>query len=91
MKREKRILQVKDIDVIGQNIKRLRKEHHLNQQDFVAKLQLLNLDISTYSLSKIENGHQNPTVSLLIAVTKLLDCDYNALFQAVEVEDSDVL
>lgn len=84
MKNENRVIQVNDVDIIGQNIKRLRKEHKLNQQDFVAKLQLLNLDISTYTLSRIENGHQNPTVSLLIAVTKLLDCDYNALFQEVE-------
>lgn len=94
MKKEYRILQVRDVDIIGKNIKRLRKEHHIKQTDFVAQLQLMDINISVYSLSKIENGIQNPTVSLLMAVTSLLKCDYNEFFKnpsetSEELEDAD--
>lgn len=87
MKKEYRILQVRDADIIGKNIKRLRKEHHIKQTDFVAQLQLMDINISVYSLSKIENGIQNPTVSLLMAVTSLLNCDYNEFFK--ETDDAE--
>lgn len=79
MKNESRIIQVEDIN-IGKNIKNLREEHNLTQLDVLAKLQLLGVEISVYSYSKIENGRQNPTVSLLSALTKILDCDYNDFF-----------
>lgn len=80
MKKENRIIQVNDIN-IGQNIKRLREEKKLTQTDVLARLQILGVDISVYSFSKIENGRQNPTVSLLSALTRILNCDYNAFFQ----------
>lgn len=79
MKNESRIIQVDDIN-IGKNIKRLREEKNLTQTEVLAKLQLYGVEISVYSFSKIENGKQNPTVSLLSALTKILDCDYNNFF-----------
>lgn len=79
MKKENRIIQVNDIN-IGQNIKKLREEKCLKQTDVIAKLQLQGINISVYSFSKIENGKQNPTVSLLICLTRILDCDFNYLF-----------
>lgn len=80
MKNELRIIQVNDIN-IGENIKKLRNQRKLRQTDVIAKLQLLDVDISIYSYSKIENGRQNPTVSLLVALTDILSCDYNSLFE----------
>lgn len=80
MKNEIRIIQVNDIN-IGNNIKTLREKSNLTQTDILAKLQLMGVEISVYSLSKIENGRQNPTVSLLSALTKILDCDYDAFFE----------
>lgn len=79
MKNEIRIIQVDDIN-IGKNIKSLREKSNLTQTNILAKLQLMGVEISVYSLSKIENGRQNPTVSLLSALTKILDCDFNAFF-----------
>jgi len=79
MKNESRIIQVDDIN-IGKNIKKLREEKNLTQSEVLAKLQLLGVEISVYSFSKIENGRQNPTVSLLSALTQILDCDYNNFF-----------
>lgn len=80
MKNEIRIIQVDDIN-IGNNIKALREKRNLTQTDILARLQLKGVEISVYSLSKIENGRQNPTVSLLSALTDILDCDYNAFFE----------
>lgn len=80
MKNELRIIQVDDIN-IGKNIKKLREEKNLTQTEVLAKLQLLGVEISIYSFSKIENGRQNPTVSLLSALTEILDCDYNSFFE----------
>ncbi len=79
MKKESRIIQVDDIN-IGKNIKRLREEKSLTQTEVLAKLQLFGVEISVYSFSKIENGRQNPTVSLLSALTQILNCDYNDFF-----------
>lgn len=80
MKNEIRIIQVDDIN-IGKNIKTLREKSNLTQTDILAKLQLKGVEISVYSLSKIENGRQNPTVNLLSALTEILDCDFNAFFE----------
>ncbi len=79
MKNEARIIQVNDIN-IGKNIKNLREKKKLSQADVLARLQLMGVQISVYSFSKIENGRQNPTVSLLSALTEILGCDYNAFF-----------
>lgn len=79
MKNEIRIIQVDDIN-IGKNIKKLREGKNLTQTEVLAKLQLLGVETSVYSLSKIENGRQNPTVSLLSALTQILGCDYNNFF-----------
>ncbi len=84
MRKEHRIIQTGDNTIIGSNIKRLRKQHNIRQNDFVAELQSLNIDISVFSLCKIENGIQNPTITLLIAITHLLNCDFNDLFKPVE-------
>lgn len=75
-----RIIQVNDIN-IGDNIKNYRKKAGIKQTDMVKKLQLNGIDISVFSYNRIEKGTQNPTVSFLITMCKLLDCDMNALFK----------
>lgn len=80
MKKSDKIIQVGDID-IGRNIKKLREERNLTQTEVLIRLQLMGIEISVYSFSKIENNRQNPTVSLLSALTQILKCDYNAFFQ----------
>lgn len=67
--------------IVGSNIKRLRTEKKLRNIDIVTQLQLSGIDITTSTLSKIENGYSNPPVNMLIELTNILDCDYNAFFQ----------
>ncbi len=66
--------------IIGGNIRRLRKEKKMKSVDVVAKLQLYGMDINIGTFSKIENGYNNPSVDLLVALTDILDCDFNAFF-----------
>lgn len=82
MKKESRVIQVNDI-CIGENIKSLREQKGLKQTDVIARLQLLGIEISVYSYSKIETGRQNPTVSLLKALTKIFQCEYNDFFNNI--------
>ncbi|RKI42439.1 XRE family transcriptional regulator [bacterium D16-51] len=66
--------------IIGKNIRRLRKEHGMKSIDVITKLQLKGMNINIGTFSKIENGYNNPSVDLLIALTDILDCDFNAFF-----------
>jgi DNA-binding XRE family transcriptional regulator len=66
--------------LIGSNIRRLRKEQNLKAVDIIAKLQLQGILITTGTFSKIENGYNNPSVNLLIALTQIFHCDYNEFF-----------
>lgn len=82
MKDEKsidRVIQVQDIN-IGANIKKYRELKELKQTDIVKQLQLSGIDISIYSYNRIEKGTQNPTVSFLLAICNLIDCDMNDIF-----------
>ena len=79
MKAGKRVIQVGDNN-IGRNIKKIRIENGIRQKEIVCLLQLTGIDVSTYSYNRIENGTQNPTVSLLYECCRILGCDMNKLF-----------
>lgn len=67
--------------LLGTNIKRLRLENNLRNKDIVAQLQLRGVEITTGTYSKVEMGLNNPSVDLLIALTGILHCDFNAFFE----------
>ena len=66
--------------IIGTNIRRLRKERSMKATEVIAKLQLEDINVNTGTFSKIENGRNNPTVHMLIALAKIFNCDYNEFF-----------
>lgn len=66
--------------LVGSNIKRLRLEKKLKNKDIVTQLQLFGVEISTGTYSKVESGRNNPSVDMLIALTDIFECDYNAFF-----------
>jgi transcriptional regulator with XRE-family HTH domain len=47
----------------------------------IARLQLENVNVTTGIFSKVENGLNNPTVDMLIALTKIFGCDFNEFFK----------
>ena len=67
--------------LLGQNIKRLRLEKDIRNKDIVAQLQVRGVEISTGTYSKVEMGLNNPSVDMLIALTDIFKCDFNAFFQ----------
>ena len=67
--------------LLGTNIRKLRIENNLRNKDVVAQLQLRDVEISTGTYSKVELGFNNPSVDMLIALTDIFHCDFNAFFQ----------
>ena len=67
--------------LLGENIRKLRLEKGIRNKDIVAQLQVHGVEVSTGTYSKIELGSNNPSVDLLIALTEILDCDFNELFR----------
>ena len=45
--------------IVGGNIKRLRKERNMKAVDVIAKLQLMDIYVTTGIFSKVENGRNN--------------------------------
>lgn len=74
-----RINQYKN-SLVGKNIKRLRFENKMKSVEVITQLQLKGISINIGTYSKIENGRNNPTVDLLIALTNIFSCDYNSFF-----------
>lgn len=67
--------------VVGTNIRRLRKEHGLKATEVIAQLQVKGINVTTGIFSKVENGRNNPTVDMLIALTDIFKCDFNEFFK----------
>lgn len=66
---------------IGYNIRNLRKQAHLTQEQVTAHLQLQGIEISRSSYSQIECGTYNIRISELVALAALFHVDYNAFFE----------
>lgn len=68
-----------DLD-IGHNIQVLRKAASLTQDQTVAKLQLMGLEISKSSYAKIETNRMNIRVSELVALKEIFGVEFNDFF-----------
>lgn len=68
---------------IGSNIRRLRKQSSLTQEQVVTHLQLHGIEISRSSYSQIECGTYNIRVSELVALSDLFQVDFNAFFENI--------
>lgn len=71
---------------LGYNIRKLRRQSCLTQEQVVAQLQLQGIEISRSSYSQIECGTYNIRVSELIALAKLFQVDYNEFFKNLVIE-----
>ena len=59
---------------IGKNLKELRKNARLSQEEVAAKLELMGLSTSREIISQMELGHYSIRVSVLLALKQI----YNA-------------
>lgn len=67
--------------IVGSNIRRLRKEKWLKAVEVIARLQLFDVNVTTGIFSKVENGVNNPSVDMLIALTEIFKCDFSEFFR----------
>ena len=68
-----------DMD-IGQNIRILRKDAHLTQDQAIAQLHIMGIEISKSTYAKLETNRMNIKVSELIALSKIFDADIAEFF-----------
>lgn len=68
-----------DMD-IGHNIQKLRKAAGLTQDQVVAKMQLMGLEISKSTYAKIETNRMNIRISELVAVKEIFGAEFNDFF-----------
>ena len=63
-----------DMD-IGHNIQHLRRNANMTQEQVVAHLQLMGIEISKSTYAKLETNRMNIKVSELVALSKIFDAD----------------
>ena len=69
-----------DCNLIGKNVEKLRKERQIKQKDFIAKLQVMGLDINPTSYSKLEGQLRNATDKEVFTIGRALGVPLEALF-----------
>ena len=70
-----------DANIVGKTVEALRKERHIKQKDFVARLQAMGVDINPTSYSKLEGQLRLVTDKELFAIAKALNVDIHRLFE----------
>lgn len=75
---------IKSSKVIGINIRKARNAMGMTQEQLVAKLQVLDCDLSRGTLAKIEAGIRHISVEELQAIKDVLQMDYGDFFVSNE-------
>ena len=68
---------------IGANIQKARRNKGITQDETIARLQLLGIDISRSTYAKIETDWMNIRVSELIALSLIFEVDFNFFFEGL--------
>ena len=68
-------------NIVGSKVVAIREERGIKQKDFLAQLQVLGLDISPTSLSRLEGQYRLVQDFEVVALSKALNVDYNTLLE----------
>lgn len=68
-------------NVIGSNIRQIRKEKGIGQTELVKMLQLNAVDITRETLVKIESGRQHIKIEQLRGIKAILHVEYEVLLK----------
>ena len=71
-----------DMD-IGHNIQLLRRRTKMTQDQVVAHLQLMGIEISKSTYAKLETNRMNIKVSELVALSKIFNTDISEFFDGL--------
>ena len=66
---------------MGDNLKRLRDEHHISQEKLCAELQRRDCDIGRFTYAEYESGKLNIGASVLIELKNICGCSYDDFFK----------
>jgi transcriptional regulator with XRE-family HTH domain len=76
-----RIIDTEDKNLIGKNLKKIRTERRMSQQELSAKLELLGVYVCRGSISRIEDRSRTVTDIELFAIAEVLGVDVKELYQ----------
>ena len=76
-----RIIDGENKNLIGKNLKRIRKKAKMSQQDLSNKLELLGVYVCRGSISRIEDMSRTVTDIELYAIADILSVDLKELFE----------
>ncbi len=65
---------------IGSNLKALRLQNKLSQEDVAVKLQVMGFTMSREIVSQMELGRHNIRVSVLLALKELYNATFDEIF-----------
>lgn len=71
-------------NIVGKNIEKLRKERHIKQKDFIARMQVLGCDINPTSYSKLEGQVRSATDKEIYYIAKIFNISMEELFTDTE-------
>lgn len=75
-----RIIDGNEMNIVGHNIKKLRKKNKMSQQELSNKLELLGVYVCRGSVSRIEDKSRTVTDIELYAIAKVLNVPVTELF-----------
>ena len=69
---------------IGSNIQKMRYQCKLTQDQVIAKMNLMGIQISKSTYAKLETNRMNIKVSELVAMKEIFECEFNDFFEGVK-------
>ncbi len=78
-----RIIDTEQTNLVGKNIRKLRKKAKMSQKTLSEKLELLSVYICRGSVSRIEDGSRTVTDIELYALAKVLNTTVTELFHDI--------
>lgn len=78
--REQRGVQLDNANIVGKQVKYLRKKQGLTQAQFVARCHLSGFDISRESLAKLETGRRQVIDKEILILANLFKVEIKQLF-----------
>ena len=70
-----------NINLVGKNIEKLRKEKGIKQKDFISMIQTMGVDINPTSYSKLEGQLRAAYDKELFVIAKILNISIDELFK----------
>ena len=72
---------------IGSNIRNIREENGMTQEELSAKLQLRGCDITRSAIAKIEVGQRHLYSDEIILIKEILNTEYETIFCVSDVPE----